>query len=63
MLASQAREASSILVSRSQADVAQLVEQFLRKEEVGGSNPLIGSQKKIRPGRVFSFLANNSVLY
>ena len=25
------------------ADVAQLVEQFFRKEEVGGSNPLIGS--------------------
>lgn len=28
------------------ADVAQLVEQFFRKEEISGSNPLIGSKHK-----------------
>jgi hypothetical protein len=44
---SKVRAAGSNLVSRSIADVAQLVERFLGKEEVTGSNPVIGSRMKI----------------
>jgi hypothetical protein len=46
-LAFQANETSSILVTRSKwgecAHLAQSVEHFLGKEEVGGSNPLVSS--------------------
>ena len=35
--------ASSNLVSRSKADIAQLVERILGRDEVTGSNPVIGS--------------------
>jgi hypothetical protein len=43
---SKVRAAGSSPVSRSteQADVAQLVERFLGKEEVTGSTPVIGSE-------------------
>ena len=42
---SKVRAAGSSLVSRSKvADVAQLVERFLGKEEVTGSTPVIGSK-------------------
>ena len=43
---SKVRVARSNRVSRSLADVAQLVERFLGKEEVTGSNPVIGSRIK-----------------
>lgn len=43
MSASQALETGSIPVTRSNADVAQLVEQCFRKAKVAGSNPAIGS--------------------
>jgi hypothetical protein len=40
---SKLRVASSNLVSRSIAHVAQLVERILGKDEVTGSNPVMGS--------------------
>jgi hypothetical protein len=43
---SKVRAAGPSPVSRSLADVAQLVERFLGKEEVTGSNPVIGSRLK-----------------
>ena len=40
---SKVRAAGSSPVSRSEADVDQMVERFLGKEEVTGSIPVIGS--------------------
>ena len=45
----------AIIISVSRADVAQLVEQLIRNEQVVGSNPIISSSE-IKPSEVFGGL-------
>jgi hypothetical protein len=56
---SKVRVARSNRVSRSQADVAQLVERFLGKEEVTGSTPVIGSRLKCFKNRTITIKYSN----
>ena len=46
---------SAIIIFVSCADVAQLVEQLIRNEQVVGSNPIISSSE-IKPSEVFGGL-------
>jgi hypothetical protein len=52
------------LQNEQQADVAQLVEQLIRNQQVWGSNPHIGSRKK-RPAFMLAFFQSGCrpVLY
>jgi hypothetical protein len=38
------------------ADIAQLVEQLIRNEQVRGSNPRVGSKASEKPGLCLAFL-------
>jgi hypothetical protein len=38
----------AVISTNAKADVAQLVEQLIRNQQVSGSTPLVGSSKKSR---------------
>ena len=55
--------APSKTVGRAQADLAQLVEQLIRNEQVVGSSPIIGSQSRLREARNCLRTAGGSGLF